>query len=120
MIKIGIQAGPAAAKATPQQLLQAAEKLSRQRLDLERQQAAASQKLERITQELQETRAKEQEARAASLRALVPSVALTGVALAGPPLSAIEWLQNPQPPIMAGALCVKGSKTCRKRPPVGE
>ena len=70
-----LQAGAAAAKATPQQLLQAAEKAARQRLDLERQLAAANQKVEKLTLEVQEAKVKEQECKAVSLTAQVPSVA---------------------------------------------
>ena len=68
------QVSAAAAKATPQQLLQAAEKATRLRAELERQCAAATQKLEKLAQSLQDARAKEQECREASLRAQVPSV----------------------------------------------
>jgi hypothetical protein len=70
-----LQAGVAAVKATPQQLLHAAEKAARLRLDLERQLAAANQKVEKLTSEVQEAKVKEQECRAASLTAQVPSVA---------------------------------------------
>ena len=70
-----LQADVAAAKATPQQLLKAAEKAARLRQDLERQLAAACQKVEKLTVEVQEAKVKEHESKAASLTAQVPSVA---------------------------------------------
>ena len=69
-----LQACVVAVKGTPPLLLQAAETLSRQWLDSERQLAAASQNVERLTYDLLETRAKDQQTRAAPLHSQVPNV----------------------------------------------